>query len=37
MPKDMDETDSGHRLLYDPVATADAVEQVRKFLAKYVK
>ena len=33
----MDKTDSGHRLLYDPVATADAVEQVRKFLAKYVK
>jgi dienelactone hydrolase len=33
----MDKTDSGHRLLYDPVATADAVEQVRNFLGKYAK
>ncbi len=33
----IDKTDMGHRLLYDPVATADAVEQVKNFLARYLR
>lgn len=32
-----DETESGHRLLYDPVAAADAIEQMKNFLAKHLK
>jgi len=33
----VDETDSGHRLLYDPVAAADAIEQVKDFLQKHLR
>jgi len=33
----VDTTIHGHRLLYNPAAAADAVEQIRNFLAKYVK
>ncbi len=33
----MDKTDMGHRLLYDPIATADAVEQVKNFLTRYLR
>ena len=33
----MNETYGGHRLLYDPVATQDAIIQVKSFLAKYLK
>jgi dienelactone hydrolase len=33
----VDTTDSGHRLLYNPAAAADAVEQVKNLLAKYAK
>jgi len=33
----MDSTLEGHRLLYNPTAAADAVEQVKNFLGKYVK
>jgi dienelactone hydrolase len=33
----MDSSKEGHRLRYDPAATADAVEQVKNFLAKYAK
>jgi dienelactone hydrolase len=33
----IDKTDMGHRLLYDAAATADAVEQVKNFLAKHFK
>lgn len=32
-----DETMQGHRFLYDPAAAADASEQVKSFLVKYVK
>ena len=33
----MDKTIKGHRLLYDPVAAADAMEEVRSFLEKHLK
>lgn len=33
----MDETYGGHRVLYDPVATQDAIIQVKSFLAKHLK
>ena len=33
----MDETYGGHRVLYDPVATQDAIIQVKSFLTKYLK
>ena len=33
----MDTTIQGHRLLYDPVATEDAIKQVRNFLARHLK
>lgn len=32
-----DLTIEGHRLLYDPIAASDAIEQVKKFLSKYLK
>lgn len=33
----IDESKEGHRLLYNPEAANDAVEQVKNFLAKYTK
>jgi dienelactone hydrolase len=33
----MDELYEGHRLLYDPVAAKDAINQVKKFLGKHLK
>ena len=33
----MDRTIAGHRLLYDPAASADAAIQIKAFLAKHVK
>jgi dienelactone hydrolase len=33
----MDEIYEGHRLLYDPIAAADAIDQVKYFLAKHHK
>ena len=33
----MDKVYKGHRLLYDPAATADAIFQVKEFLAKYLQ
>jgi len=33
----MDKIEDGHRLLYDPVATADAIEQVKNFFVTHVK
>ena len=33
----MDKIYKGHRLLYDPAASADAIIQVREFLAKYLQ
>jgi dienelactone hydrolase len=35
--EDMDENYEGHRLLYDPIATQDAIIQVKNFLAKHLK
>jgi hypothetical protein len=35
--EDMDKTEMGHRLLYDPAATADTIEQVKNFLVKHLK
>jgi dienelactone hydrolase len=33
----VDKTKNGHRILYNPEATKDAIEQVRNFLTKYLK
>ena len=33
----MDEDYLRHRLLYDPIATQDAIIQVKNFLAKHLK
>jgi hypothetical protein len=33
----MDASSGGHRLLYDPVAAADAIEQVKNFLQERVR
>ena len=33
----IDTIDRGHRLLYDPVAAADAIEQVKNFLQKHLR
>jgi dienelactone hydrolase len=35
--ENIDETKQGHRILYDPAATKDAVDQVKNFLAKYLQ
>ena len=33
----MDKTIKGHRLLYDPAAAADAIQEVKSFLEKHLK
>ncbi len=33
----IDLTVEGHRLLYDPIAASDAIDRVKKFLAKHLK
>ena len=33
----MDKVYEGHRLLYNPVAAQDSIEQVKNFLAKYLR
>ena len=33
----MNETDDGHRLLYDKAAAADAIIQVKNFLSKHMQ